>query len=240
MYHLLQEYKMFVDSSNDLEYWTKNFITVNGKVIKLNQMQQEINKTMLTNKIVPVVKTRQTGGTLFGCLASLHYAIFNNNVKVGVYACNYNSSSYILKEIIELYTSINDKYKPKLKYMSKDIIKFENGSEIRIITESSIKGITFNMVYIDEAAYNHNWNSMWYILAPILHYTSKVLLISSHNPKAVDYNNFIKYIARQYKLLVFPWYKTSIDANKVKTIRNLVSFESFVNEYECGGNYFIL
>lgn len=237
MYHALQEYKMFIAASNNIKNWAENYIK-QGKAIKLNQMQLEINKTITEYNIVPVVKSRQSGGTLFGCLSTLHYAIFNNNVTVGINSFNYSMSESILKEIIDLYSSIDDIYKPKLEYMSKDKVRFENGSEIRIITESNIKGITFNMVYIDEGAYNPNWDTLYNLLVPVLTNTSKVLLISSHNPEAVSYNYFIKSMSKNSKLLVFPWYKSDIDPYKIKEIRNMMTFNSFVNEYECGGDYF--
>lgn len=240
MYHLLQEYKMFIKASNNMAYWSENFVKFNDKFIKLNQMQIDINESLNSNTITKVVKSRQSGGTLFGCIASLHYAIFNPHTKVGVNSFNYSMSIEILKTIECLYKSIDIKYKPKLELVTNDKICFDNGSEILIVTPSS-KSITLNMLYVDEAAFNHYWDSLFKNIFPTLAMSKcKVLTISSHNPEAFEYNKFLKAKSNKSQLLLFPWYKSHLDANKIKEIRNIMSFKSFTNEYECGGDYFIL
>lgn len=49
MYHLLQEYKMFIEALNDMAYWSENFVKYNNKFIKLNQMQIDINESLNSN-----------------------------------------------------------------------------------------------------------------------------------------------------------------------------------------------
>lgn len=240
---LNKEYQNFLKASTDINFWTKNYITYKGNKISLNKMQAKVANSFEENKLAFAVKCRQTGGTLLGILTTLHSAIFNKNFTIGVISCNNEMSRHILKEIIDIYNTIEKKYKPNLIQVTKDIITFSNGSKIRIISgPSTIKGVTFNMIYVDEAAYNDRWKVIFSDIVPALPENYRLLSISSHNKHAISYNMLVKtMIDMNTKNVTFwPWYLTDTDLMSVKACRASLSFNAFVDEYECGGNYFNL
>lgn len=129
-----------------------------------------------------VVKPRQSGGTLTLLTYAL-YEMLNNPNKTIVFVTprlylSINSISVIYSLIKKLPSNI----KPLISQSTKDSITFSNGSRILArSTSTSLRGLSSNILILDEFDYIDNQRSFYNNIIPSLSCDSKIIMCSTPN-----------------------------------------------------------
>lgn len=146
-------------SSDNPAFFINKYITFNKYIdglidLKLTRRQETVIQSYHNNRFVFTPAERQKGKTILGSLYCLHYAIFNNNVKVGIAAPKpfiLNTIRTRIYDILQI-SSLPPVVTPNIVNYNKSIISLNNGSEISFfsVNPSNVIGRTFDLLFLDE------------------------------------------------------------------------------------------
>lgn len=157
--------------------------------IKLYDYQKKAIRTYQKNRLCVTCSCRQSGKTTTLVVFFLWYVLFHSDVSVAILANKNATAKMILARIQLAYM-----YLPKFLQQgimdggwNKQSINLENGSRIvsAATSSDSIRGDSFNTVYVDEAAFIRTtvWKEFWNSTFPTISSgsESKAILVSTPN-----------------------------------------------------------
>lgn len=155
-YQQKENFKCF----NDPLYFFQNYIYIvhvdKGKVkFDPYEFQLEIMEKAINNRFVIAKIARQSGKTTVVAALLLWYVLFNEDYRIAIVAHKGEQARDILARIKLAYSMLPLWMQQGVKTWNKGDVDLENGS--RIVAEAtssgSIRGKTFNIVYMDELAH---------------------------------------------------------------------------------------
>jgi hypothetical protein len=172
----------------------------------------------------------------------LWYVLFNDNFSVAILAHKADQSRVILDRIQKAYEALPHWLQQGIAFWNKGSLELENGSKIKAAatTAGSIRGDTFNLVYLDEFAFvDANLQSAFFAsVFPTISSgtTTKVLITSTPNGLDMFYKIWDDSIRgkNSYKRVEINWWDVPgrDEEWRKETIRN-TSEEQFRQEFEC-------
>ena len=185
---------------------------------------------------------RQTGKSTTVVSYLLHYALFNDNIRIAILANKAETARELLQRLQLSYENLPKWLQQGVGSWNKGSLELENGSKIVAASTSSsaVRGNSFNIIFLDEFAFipNHIAEQFFSSVYPTISSgkTTKVIIISTPNGMNMFYKLWhdAERGKNDYKPLEVHWSAVpGRDAKwKEETIRN-TSERQFTQEFEC-------
>lgn len=243
-----KEVQEFIRCSKDPIFFVNNFVKIvhvdRGLVnFKLYDYQEELINHVSDNRFSIVKASRQSGKTTtIVCGYLLWYILFNEYKTVGILANKETTSMEILGRLQRAYENLPEHLQQGVLEFNKSSFSLENGSKVLASATSSgsVRGFSFSMVYIDEAAHvpANIWHEFYTSTYPTISSgkDTKIILVST--PQGL--NHYYKLWSdsennrNSYKRFEINWRRVPgrDDTWRLQEIANLGSIEKFNQEHE--------
>ena len=175
---------------NDINYFVEKYI----KVISLDDglmdfkpydYQKKLFNHFNNNRFSIVLACRQSGKSVSAVVYLLWYAIFHSEKTIAVLANKGATAREILVRITLALENLPKFLQPGCKELNKGNITFSNNSKIiaSATTGSSIRGMSVNLLFLDEFAFVENANEFYTSTYPVISAgkDTKVIITSTAN-----------------------------------------------------------
>lgn len=180
----------FVKCKNDPVYFAKNYVKIvtldHGlQTFKPYHFQEKLINNFHQNRFNICKMPRQTGKSTTVVSFLLHYAVFNDNVNIGILANKAATARELLDRLQTAYENLPKWMQQGIISWNKGSLELENGSKILAASTSAsaVRGMSFNILFLDEFAFvpNHIADSFFASVYPTI--TSgkqtKVIIVST-------------------------------------------------------------
>lgn len=184
---LVQEYAKCM---NDPVYFAENYV----KVISLDKglvafdlypYQQKMFEHFNSNRFNIVLACRQSGKSISSCAYLLWYALFHPEKVIVVLANKGDTAREMLGRVTLMLENLPFFLQPGCKALNKGSIEFSNNSRIlaRATSGSSIRGLSVNLLYLDEFAFVERATEFYTSTYPVIAAgkDTKVIVTSTAN-----------------------------------------------------------
>ena len=239
--------KEFLKCKNDPVYFTEKHIrivNVDEGLVHFNmyKFQKKLLKNFHKHRFNICKMPRQTGKSTTVVSYLLHYAIFNDNVNIGILANKAATARDLLGRLQLAYENLPRWMQQGIVAWNKGSMELENGSKIiaASTSASAVRGMSFNIIFLDEFAFvqNHLADDFFASVYPTISSgkSTKVIIVSTPHGMNHFYrmwhdaergNN--EYIATEVHWSEVPGRDKKW---KEQTIRN-TSKQQFAIEFEC-------
>jgi hypothetical protein len=187
----------FVRCSQDPLYFVENYIYIKALdeeeliLFKTRSYQKEMVNKMMNERFVIAKIPRQAGKTVIVSSILLWHLIFNRNYSVLAAAHKLDKARDIVKEVQRMFEHLPEWLQHGVVEYNKTNMILENGSRLRAAATSgsSARGDTYNLCYIDEAAFipSHVAQHFFESVMPTISSgkTSKIFITST--PKGLNH-----------------------------------------------------
>jgi len=231
----------------DPVYFTKHYI----KIVSLDEglvpfemwdFQENMIQRFHENRFNIAKLPRQTGKSTTVVSYLLHYALFNDNVNIGILANKLSTSRELLGRLQLAYENLPKWMQQGIVSWNKGSLELENGSKIMAASTSSsaVRGMSFNIIFLDEFAFvpTHIAEQFFSSVYPTISSgkSTKVIIISTPNGMNMFYKLWhdAERGKNEYITTEVHWSQVpGRDAKwKEQTIAN-TSLRQFTQEFEC-------
>jgi hypothetical protein len=180
----------FVKCQNDPVYFAKNYVKIvtldHGlQTFKPYHFQEKLINNFHKHRFNICKMPRQTGKSTTVVSFLLHYAVFNDNVNIGILANKAATARELLDRLQTAYENLPKWMQQGIISWNKGSLELENGSKILAASTSAsaVRGMSFNILFLDEFAFvpNHIADSFFASVYPTI--TSgkqtKVIIVST-------------------------------------------------------------
>lgn len=179
---------------DDIIYFAEKYFTIThidrGKEkIDLYPKQKQALRSLMNNRFVTVLASRQCGKSTILTIYTLWSTCFAPDQRAVIVANNENTAIKIFKRIRLAYELLPNFLKPGVKEYGKTGLTFANDSSIGISTTTSTaaRGDTASILCIDEAAFidAHLLEEFWKSVIPIVSSGKKTKIFMVSTPNGV-------------------------------------------------------
>jgi len=242
-----EQIEEWLKCKEDPVYFTKNYIKIvsldEGLVpFKMWDFQENMIHRFHANRFNIAKLPRQTGKSTTVVSYLLHYAIFNDNVNIGILANKLSTSRELLGRLQLAYENLPKWMQQGIVSWNKGSLELENGSKIMAASTSSsaVRGMSFNIIFLDEFAFvpTHIAEQFFSSVYPTISSgkSTKVIIISTPNGMNMFYKLWhdAERGKNEYITTEVHWSQVpGRDAKwKEQTIAN-TSLRQFTQEFEC-------
>ena len=190
----------FVACREDPVYFAKNHV----KIVSLDEglvqfspydFQEKLINNFHNNRFNICKMPRQTGKSTTSVAYLLHYAVFNDNVNIGILANKAATARDLLGRLQTAYENLPKWMQQGVLSWNKGSLELENGSKILAASTSAsaVRGMSFNILFLDEFAFvpNHIAESFFASVYPTITSgkSTKVIMVSTPH----GMNHFYRY-----------------------------------------------
>ena len=190
----------FVACREDPVYFAKNHV----KIVSLDEglvqfepydFQEKLINNFHNNRFNICKMPRQTGKSTTSVAYLLHYAVFNDNVNIGILANKAATARDLLGRLQTAYENLPKWMQQGVLSWNKGSLELENGSKIlgASTSASAVRGMSFNILFLDEFAFvpNHIAESFFASVYPTITSgkSTKVIMVSTPH----GMNHFYRY-----------------------------------------------
>jgi len=180
----------FVRCKNDPVYFTEKHIKIvnvdEGLVgFNMYKFQKKLIRNFHKNRFNICKMPRQTGKSTTVVSYLLHYAIFNDNVNIGILANKAATARDLLGRLQLAYENLPRWMQQGIVAWNKGSMELENGSKIiaASTSASAVRGMSFNIIFLDEFAFvaNHLADDFFASVYPTISSgkSTKVIIVST-------------------------------------------------------------
>jgi len=242
-----EQIEEWLKCKDDPVYFTKHYI----KIVSLDEglvpfemwdFQEEMIRRFHENRFNIAKLPRQTGKSTTVVSYLLHYALFNDNVNIGILANKLSTSRELLGRLQLAYENLPKWMQQGIISWNKGSLELENGSKIMAASTSSsaVRGMSFNIIFLDEFAFvpTHIAEQFFSSVYPTISSgkSTKVIIISTPNGMNMFYKLWhdAERGKNEYITTEVHWSQVpGRDAKwKEQTIAN-TSQRQFTQEFEC-------
>jgi len=237
----------FLKCKDDPVYFTHNHIKIvnvdEGLVnFEMYPFQEKLISNFHKHRFNICKMPRQTGKSTTVVSYLLHYAIFNDNVNIGILANKAATARDLLGRLQLAYENLPRWMQQGIVAWNKGSMELENGSKIiaASTSASAVRGMSFNIIFLDEFAFvqNHLADDFFASVYPTISSgkSTKVIIVST--PHGMNHFYRMWHDAErgqnEYTPTEVHWSEVpGRDAKwKSQTIRN-TSKQQFAIEFEC-------
>ena len=185
-----EQVQEYVKCTLDPIYFTKNYmkiISLDEGVIpfKMWDFQEKLIRDFHENRFNIAKLPRQTGKSTTVVSYLLYYAIFNDNVNIGILANKASTARDLLGRLQLGYENLPKWMQQGVVAWNKGSMELENGSKILAASTSAsaVRGMSFNILFLDEFAFvpNHIAEEFFSSVYPTITSgkSTKVIIIST-------------------------------------------------------------
>ena len=242
-----EEIAEFIKCKQDPVYFAKKYIkivSVDEGLVPFNmyKFQEKLVKRFHKNRFNICLMPRQTGKSTTVVSYLLHYAVFNDNVNIGILANKAATARELLGRLQTAYENLPKWMQQGILSWNKGSLELENGSKILAASTSAsaVRGMSFNIIFLDEFAFipNHIADQFFASVYPTISSgkSTKVIIVST--PHGMNHFYRMWHDAERKKNEYIPtvvhWKEVPgrNEAWKKQTIAN-TSADQFRVEFEC-------
>ena len=242
-----EQIEEYLKCKEDPVYFARNYIKIisldEGIVpFKMWDFQEELIEKFHEHRFNIAKLPRQTGKSTTCVSYLLHYALFNDNVNIGILANKLSTARDLLGRLQLAYEQLPLWLQQGIVVYNKGSMELENGSKILAASTSAsaVRGMSFNIIFLDEFAFvpNHIAEAFFSSVYPTITSGTKTKVIIISTPYGM--NHFYKlWVDAQKGRNGYAW--TEVHWSKVPgrdakwketTIAN-TSERQFTQEFEC-------
>ena len=242
-----KQIKEYLKCKADPVYFAKNYCKIvsldEGLVpFKLYDFQEDMVRRFHANRFNIAKLPRQTGKSTTVVAYLMHYALFNDNVNIGILANKAPTARELLGRLQLAYENLPVWLQQGIIAWNKGSMELENGSKILAssTSASAVRGMSFNIIFLDEFAFipNHVAEQFFASVYPTISSgkSTKVIIISTPNGMNMFYKLWhdAELGRNEYVTTEVHWSQVPgrDDAWKQQTIAN-TSERQFTQEFEC-------
>ena len=190
----------FMACKADPVYFAKQHV----KIVSLDEglvpfepydFQEKLIQNFHENRFNICKMPRQTGKSTTSVSYLLHYAVFNDNVNIGILANKAATARDLLGRLQTAYENLPKWMQQGIISWNKGSLELENGSRILAASTSAsaVRGMSFNILFLDEFAFvpNHIADSFFASVYPTITSgkSTKVIMVSTPH----GMNHFYRY-----------------------------------------------
>ena len=190
----------FMACKDDPVYFAKQHV----KIVSLDEglvpfkpydFQETLIQRFHDNRFNICKMPRQTGKSTTSVSYLLHYAVFNDNVNIGILANKAATARDLLGRLQTAYENLPKWMQQGIVSWNKGSLELENGSKILAASTSAsaVRGMSFNILFLDEFAFvpNHIADSFFASVYPTITsgQSTKVIMVSTPH----GMNHFYRY-----------------------------------------------
>jgi hypothetical protein len=180
----------FIKCKQDPVYFAENYV----KIVSLDEglvpfdmykFQKKLIRNFHNNRFNICKMPRQTGKSTTCVSFLLHYAVFNDNVNIGILANKAATARELLGRLQTAYENLPKWMQQGILVYNKGSMELENGSKILAASTSAsaVRGMSFNIIFLDEFAFvpNHIADSFFASVYPTITSgkSTKVIIVST-------------------------------------------------------------
>ena len=237
----------FLKCKNDPVYFAQKYVKIvsldEGLVpFKPYKFQEKLIKRFHKNRFNICKMPRQTGKSTTVVSYLLHYAVFNDNVNIGILANKAKIAIDLLGRLQTAYENLPKWMQQGIIAWNKGSLELENGSKILAASTSAsaVRGMSFNILFLDEFAFvpNHVADDFFASVYPTISSGTNTKVIIVSTPRGMNHFYRMWHDAERGKSEYIPtdvhWSEVpGRDALwKEQTIAN-TSEQQFKVEFEC-------
>ena len=237
----------FLKCKNDPVYFTEKHIkivNVDEGLVTFNmyKYQKKLLKRFHKNRFNICKMPRQTGKSTTVVSYLLHYAIFNDNVNIGILANKAATARDLLGRLQMAYENLPRWMQQGIVAWNKGSLELENGSKIiaASTSASAVRGMSFNIIFLDEFAFvqNHLADDFFASVYPTISSgkSTKVIIVSTPHGMNHFYRMWHDAERGQNEYVATEVHWSEVPGRdkkwKEQTIRN-TSKQQFAIEFEC-------
>ena len=242
-----EQIQEWIKCSDDPVYFTRNYIKIvsldEGLVpFKMWDFQEDMINRFHANRFNIAKLPRQTGKSTTVVSYLLHYAIFNDNVNIGILANKLTTSRELLGRLQLAYENLPKWMQQGIVSWNKGSLELENGSKIMAASTSSsaVRGMSFNIIFLDEFAFvpTHIAEQFFSSVYPTISSgkSTKVIIISTPNGMNMFYKLWHDAERKKNEYITTEVHWSQVPGRDAKwkeqTIAN-TSLRQFTQEFEC-------
>jgi hypothetical protein len=186
----------FLRCKDDPVYFANNYV----KIVSLDEglvqfhpygFQEKLIRNFHNNRFNICKMPRQTGKSTTVVSFLLHYAVFNDNVNIGILANKAATARELLDRLQTAYENLPKWMQQGIISWNKGSLELENGSKILAASTSAsaVRGMSFNIIFLDEFAFvpNHIAEEFFSSVYPTISSgkSTKVIIVST--PKGMNH-----------------------------------------------------
>lgn len=209
---------------------------------EMYDFQKELIKNFHNNRFNIAKLPRQTGKSTTVVSYLLHYALFNDNIRIAILANKAETARELLSRLQLSYENLPKWMQQGVGSWNKGSLEIENGSKIIAASTSSsaVRGNSFNIIFLDEFAFipNHIAEQFFSSVYPTISSgkTTKVIIISTPNGMNMFYKLWHDAERGKNGYIPLEVHWSAVPGRDVawkdETIRN-TSQRQFTQEFEC-------
>jgi len=180
----------FVRCKSDPVYFSKNYVKIvtldkGLQPFQLYPFQEKLVNNFHNHRFNICKMPRQTGKSTVVVSYLLHYAVFNDNVNIGILANKAATARELLDRLQTAYENLPKWMQQGIIAWNKGSLELENGSKILAASTSAsaVRGMSFNILFLDEFAFvpNHIADSFFASVYPTITSgkSTKVIIVST-------------------------------------------------------------
>ena len=239
--------KEFLKCKDDPVYFAREYI----KIINVDEglvsfdmwpFQEKLIRRFHANRFNICMMPRQTGKSTTSVSYLLHYAIFNDNINIGILANKAATARDLLGRLQTAYENLPKWMQQGIVAWNKGSMDLDNGSRIMAASTSAaaVRGMSFNIIFLDEFAFvpNHIADDFFSSVYPTISSGKSTKIIIVSTPKGMNHFYRMWHDAEkgrnEYVTTEVHWSEVpGRDAKwKKQTIAN-TSEQQFKVEFEC-------
>ena len=186
----------FVRCKEDPVYFAKRYIKIvsldEGLVpFNLYPFQEKLVRNFHENRFNICKMPRQTGKSTTVVSYLLHYAVFNDNVNIGILANKAKIAMDLLGRLQTAYENLPKWMQQGIIAWNKGSLELENGSKILAASTSAsaVRGMSFNILFLDEFAFvpNHVADDFFASVYPTISSGTNTKVIIVSTPRGMNH-----------------------------------------------------
>mgnify|MGYP001337041191 FL=1 len=237
----------FMKCKDNPVYFAKKYIKIvsldEGLVpFNLYPFQEKLVNNFHENRFNICKMPRQTGKSTTVVSYLLHYAVFNDNVNIGILANKAKIAMDLLGRLQTAYENLPKWMQQGIIAWNKGSLELENGSKILAASTSAsaVRGMSFNILFLDEFAFvpNHVAEDFFASVYPTISSGTQTKVIIVSTPRGMNHFYRMWHDAERNKNEYVPtdvhWSEVPgrDEQWKLQTIAN-TSEQQFKVEFEC-------
>ena len=186
----------FMRCKDDPVYFAKKYIKIvsldEGLVpFNLYPFQEKLVTNFHENRFNICKMPRQTGKSTTVVSYLLHYAVFNDNVNIGILANKAKIAMDLLGRLQTAYENLPKWMQQGIIAWNKGSLELENGSKILAASTSAsaVRGMSFNILFLDEFAFvpNHVAEDFFASVYPTISSGTQTKVIIVSTPRGMNH-----------------------------------------------------
>ena len=186
----------FIKCKDDPIYFAREYI----KIVNVDEglvgfdmwpFQEKLIQRFHDNRFNICMMPRQTGKSTTSVSYLLHYAIFNDNVNIGILANKAATARDLLGRLQIAYENLPKWMQQGILVWNKGSLELENGSKIMAASTSAaaVRGMSFNIIFLYEFAFvpNHIAEDFFSSVYPTISSGTSTKIIIVSTPKGMNH-----------------------------------------------------